>query len=128
MPTKPPMHRTHRSPLRHWLQPREPAAETPYRVACRIRSSAQWQAVREMALNAGPLCRMCNRPATEVHHIQQVSRRPDLAYDLDNLAPLCTEHHLQIESAERRGIDTREILNGKERTKANPYRNPACSR
>lgn len=45
------------------------------------------------------LCAVClkegiyNSRRVEVHHIEKISERPDLAYDYDNLICLCSQHH-----------------------------------
>lgn len=37
----------------------------------------------------------------EVHHIEPVKERPDLAYKLSNLVTVCAKHHRQLESLRR---------------------------
>lgn len=74
-----------------------------------------WQRVQRSVLNRNPLC--CDplgqhaadnriEPATQVHHIRPLVTHPDLAFDRDNLAAVCTGCHSQIEQRERRGQDT----------------------
>jgi 5-methylcytosine-specific restriction endonuclease McrA len=83
-----------------------------YKKACEIRSSARWGKVREIALKRySGMCSYCFKvPAVEVHHIKPVSFYPELAYDLDNLSPLCVKDHRQIEVREKRGENAEEQL------------------
>ncbi len=58
----------------------------------------QWRKFALAYLDERPLCIDCEaegqvRPATEVHHIQKLRDRPDLKYELSNLAGLCSDHH-----------------------------------
>jgi len=92
---------------------RSPAAKE----AKRIRSSNAWQRLRAAFL-ADPRNAICCDPfgvhavdavtvaTDEVHHIQGVGARPDLALSWDNLAPLCSHCHYSIEARERRGMST----------------------
>jgi 5-methylcytosine-specific restriction endonuclease McrA len=50
------------------------------------------------------------RPNANSHHIVPLIERPDLAYDLGNLAPLCTACHARVERMERAGASTRELF------------------
>lgn len=65
----------------------------PRRAAGGFSYGRRWRKVRRLVLSSEPSCRVCGRPATEVHHIEKASERPDLAYDLDNLMPLCRACH-----------------------------------
>jgi len=85
--------------------------------AARIRNGGAWHRCRDSFKAASPLC--CDpyglhphRPAltTDAHHIEPLGKRPDLAYDWDNLAPLCTSCHADVERRERRGEDTRDAV------------------
>lgn len=76
----------------------------------RLRSSTRWQRVRRMKLGRDPLCedpfgdharQGITVGASQVHHIEGVSKRPDLAFDLTNLMSICTKCHARIESHER---------------------------
>jgi len=78
--------------------------------AKQIRSSGRWQKVRAEFLKANPLCfdpfdaHVTERvvvPAQQVHHIQGLIVRPDLAFYPDNLAGLCTGCHAKLEAMER---------------------------
>jgi len=77
----------------------------------RLRNAAAWRKASKAARERdGGLCQMCLAEHTltydglEVHHIQPLSERPDLAYDIDNLVTLCRRHH---EIAEREGYPRR---------------------
>ena len=45
-----------------------------------------------MVLADEPSCRLCERPATEVHHIDPIGDGGD-PYDITNLMPICKECH-----------------------------------
>lgn len=68
----------------------------------KIYNSKRWKQVRELALVRD--CMMCmpcksngiDTIAEEVHHIQYLEHRPDLAYDLDNLISICSKCHMNI--------------------------------
>jgi len=77
----------------------------------KIRSSKRWRNVRKLKLSASPLCEdpfhwhehfRETVPAAEVHHIQGLSARPDLAFDYSNLMSVCTSCHAKLELAERK--------------------------
>ena len=70
----------------------------------RIRSSARWQKIRRAILAASPLCQdpfgqhaSDTIPSREVHHIQPLYQRPDLAFARSNLMALCARCHNRIE-------------------------------
>lgn len=80
--------------------------------AARIRSGRQWQKVRALHRAMEPLCSdpfgdhtQAGRVALneQSHHVQPLALRPDLAFDLANLAPLCTVCHGKVERMERAG-------------------------
>ena len=69
-----------------------------------IIGTRKWQGIRAQVLAAHPYCALCRRlgivtPATEVHHLRPVQwwttheELLQLAYDLDNLLPICHHHH-----------------------------------
>ena len=84
--------------------------------AARIRSTARWRRLRGLHRHRHPLC--CNpfdlpghdQPNEATHHIEPLAKRPDLAYAIHNLAPLCTACHNRIEAMERAGKDTRQFF------------------
>lgn len=86
-------------------------------LAAKIRSGVNWQKTRALHRALKPFC--CDplalhpdRPALNrtSHHIIPLVERPDLAYDLGNLAPLCTRCHAAIETMERAGKPTRQLF------------------
>ena len=86
----------------------ERAQDEAQQMADAIRRGSRWRAVRADVLRREPLCRRCKGRgdtvvATTVDHIAQVTKRPDLAYDLANLQPLCTTCHGMKNADERRG-------------------------
>lgn len=85
--------------------------------AARIRSSAQWKKVARLHKAQCPVCcnvfhlhDLCPAPTQESHHIIPVAERPDLAFDLTNLAPLCHRCHGRIDGMEKRGEPTRHLF------------------
>jgi 5-methylcytosine-specific restriction protein A len=75
--------------------------------AQRIRSSARWRKLRALKLARDPLCEDCQtrgvlKAATQVHHVEGLAQRPDLAFVMKNLASLCTTCHAKREAQERR--------------------------
>jgi 5-methylcytosine-specific restriction protein A len=63
-----------------------------------IYKTARWLRVRKAKLARNPLCEEClrqqrTRPAKDVHHIEPVRDRPDLAYQISNLEALCHSCH-----------------------------------
>lgn len=57
--------------------------------------SARWRRLRRRILTERPWCAWprCHEAATDVDHIITIAERPDLAWDEDNLQPLCHRHH-----------------------------------
>ena len=58
----------------------------------------KWQKIRDYVITNEPLCRSCLErgkvvPAKDVDHIIDVDDDPSLAYDIDNLCPLCKTCH-----------------------------------
>ena len=75
--------------------------------ARRIRSSTRWRKVRALKLARDPLCEDClehgvTEAATQVHHVEGLVKRADLAFVLENLASLCATCHATREAKERR--------------------------
>jgi 5-methylcytosine-specific restriction enzyme A len=61
-------------------------------------SGTAWRRCRSAYLDANPLCVDCRAigldvEATIPHHLEERLARPDLAYDWDNLIPLCSPCH-----------------------------------
>lgn len=70
----------------------------------RIRHTKTWEHKRaEVKEKANGLCEVCMDRGTytytglEVHHIDKLRDRPDLAYDNENLVCLCKLHHRMAE-------------------------------
>ena len=84
--------------------------------ARKIRSSGAWQKLQARKLQEDPLC--CDpfgnhdrhEPAQQVHHIEPIVERPDLALDWDNLASVCTECHGRLNAMERSGKPTHHLF------------------
>lgn len=90
-----------------------------YKKACEIRSSKRWKDLRNLVLAKYPLCAVpsCRKPADEVHHIIPVSVNPELAFNADNLLPLCEKDHVRIHAAMKRGIDITILIPDENRVK-----------
>ena len=112
MPWKP---RTHAQLMRQRQSRREREREYEERrrrdpalaLARKIRSSARWKKVRRLKLARDPLCQEClqqrvTTPATQVHHVEPLARRPDLAFVLEALRSVCTTCHARLEAEERK--------------------------
>ena len=77
------------------------------RKAHRLRNTTRWRKLRRMKLARSPLCEECTEhgvfvPATQVHHVIQLTKRHDLAYDIDNTRSLCSTCHARESARERR--------------------------
>lgn len=61
--------------------------------------SRRWVALRLQAKRRdGFRCTSCGaRGRLEVHHVKPIRERPDLAFDLENLACLCPRCHVAVE-------------------------------
>lgn len=64
----------------------------------RFYCSKQWLKTRAIILANDPICRACEAegivtPAEHIDHIIPRKIRPDLAFDADNLQPLCRSCH-----------------------------------
>jgi 5-methylcytosine-specific restriction endonuclease McrA len=69
--------------------------------ATRIRNSSAWQKLREATVAAaGGRCQRCGATSepVDVHHIQPILARPDLALDPANLQVLCRGCHRRSEA------------------------------
>jgi len=53
----------------------------------------RWTSLRNRWMRLNPSCQKCGKPGEEVHHIIPRAQRPDLCYDINNLATLCRECH-----------------------------------
>lgn len=61
-----------------------------------IYQSSQWKKLRNQKLDETPLCELCERIATEVHHIHTDRK---LFFVIDNLAAICGECHTKVSRA-----------------------------
>ena len=58
-----------------------------------------WMKLRSLFLMDNPLCKHCDEqdnravPATDVDHIIDIAKRPDLRLEWTNLQSLCKSHH-----------------------------------
>lgn len=109
MPQKPPYAQQNRKP-RAQVQ-REYADRRPdspsLQAAAKIRSSPAWQRLRANFLAVNPICGICgNALAQQAHHLVPVEKRPDMALEWTNLAPVCTRCHANCNGRERLGLET----------------------
>ncbi len=110
MPSKPRtlaeiLHRRRDSDAEYNRSRRDPAAAAVYR-------STRWTVVRAQVLRNEPTCRTCRAAgrtelATQVDHVIGLRERPDLAFEVSNLQPLCTVCHSAKSQAERRRGESR---------------------
>lgn len=103
-----------------WRAVDERASNNPaLAMARRIRSSAQWKRANAVFAARHPLC--CDpfgihgqhNPTlgTQTHHVEPLSKRPDLAFVESNLRRLCDYCHTRVEFMERNGKDTHALFN-----------------
>lgn len=73
-----------------------------------IYNTARWRSIRDWAMGMMPLCpdpfgdhpdRVV--PAAEVHHIVPLERDDSLAFDRDNVIPLCRRCHAKADALDR---------------------------
>jgi 5-methylcytosine-specific restriction endonuclease McrA len=119
MPTKAPIHGSKTKSEQHRAYDRQRASNPALAAAARIRSSARWQALRDWYRHSYPLCfdpfgdhnrERRTVAADQVHHIEPLAKRPDLAFDPENLAGLCCGCHRRIEQMTRTGKPTAELF------------------
>ena len=91
MPNKPPTHQ----PNRGTYKPVGSRAQ-----ARKLRNTRRWQKLSKLKRQEHPLCEYCGTAGSQVHHIQGLAERPDLAYDWDNLATVCTACHSKLEAGQ----------------------------
>lgn len=108
MPSRPPLYDPLRASRHHLerAERRRRDADPHQRAIDRMRRGGRWKRVRALVLNHAPLCVYCENegratPATDVDHITPITLRPDLAYTLSNLQPLCKQHHASKSARER---------------------------
>ena len=113
MPTRPPYAHSAARPIStaRRAYDRRRAADPQLAAAAALRNSAAWQHLRAHFLARHPICGACGAAlATQVHHLQPVERRPDLALDWGNLAPVCTRCHGDCNARERQGLETASLF------------------
>jgi 5-methylcytosine-specific restriction endonuclease McrA len=86
-----------------------------YREACRIRSTRKWTEASSRAKDlVKGMCVYCYKnECEETHHIKLLYLNLDLAFNLDNLAPLCEKCHGFIHVRDGRGEDTERQIRDK---------------
>ncbi len=90
----------------------------------------RWRRFRRRVLAEEPLCRLCasrNRwiAAAELHHVQPLHKRPDLAFARDNVMPLCRPcHRGRPEHGPRRRLGADRDGNPRPRTPTPQGRGP----
>jgi len=63
------------------------------------RSTRRYREWRDAIIRREPLCRQCQKKASiQVHHIERVTRRPDLAMTFSNVTPVCLDCHLLLDA------------------------------
>lgn len=87
MPSRPPVH-----------QGKRPAPQ-PRLSAARMGYDRQWRALRLRVLREEPLCRQCQRAASQVDHILPLTKGG--SNDRDNLQSLCASCHSTKTGTER---------------------------
>ena len=69
-------------------------------IARKLRNTRRWQKLSRMFRSEYPLCWGCGAAGEQVHHIIGIAEAPDLAYDWDNLATVCTGCHSKLEAGQ----------------------------
>ncbi len=74
------------------------ASAEDYRGKSSERYGWRWDELSRAKRAANPLCERCEQfglvtVASEVHHVEKVSKRPDLKYDWGNLMSVCRSCH-----------------------------------
>ena len=113
MPTKPPYAHSAARPVStaRRAYDRRRAADPQLAAAAALRNSAAWQHLRAHFLARHPICGACGAAlATQVHHLQPVGKRPDLALVWENLAPVCSACHARCNANERAGSETLSLF------------------
>lgn len=64
-------------------------------------NSKEWRRHSRAYRSEHPLCEPCQREgrvtaAQQVHHKEEISKRPDLAYEWDNLESVCIQCHNEM--------------------------------
>lgn len=65
-------------------------------------TSTKWKKLSRRILQERPICEICGENyADQVHHIIPVADNPELAYDENNLQPICRACHARLTRKER---------------------------
>lgn len=120
MPTRPPTYRPPYAAAAKAQTQREydrrRAADPRLAAAAKLRSSQAWRQLAARFLAVHPICGSCRAElASQVHHLEPVESRPDLALDWDNLVPVCVACHGVCNSRERQGAETASLFQRFER-------------
>lgn len=97
--------------------PEEDKEQTPleYQVY-KLRQTRRMRELCKLMITRFPICIYyeCDgrSPSMEAHHIRGLATHPELAYNQDNIVPLCSTCHSVIEGKERRGIRTYDLFKG----------------
>lgn len=81
-----------------WTDPQEAPAPFHYKNKASFYASTPWIRLKTYKLTINPLCERCKKkdlivPAEEVHHIEEISKAPELALEITNLESLCKKCH-----------------------------------
>ena len=92
-------------------------ADPKLAAAERIRNGMPWRRFAKVFKANHPLC--CNPfglhtlvGVKDVHHVQSLIDRPELAYDEENCRSLCRSCHNRVEAMERNGKRTKGLFDG----------------
>ena len=76
----------------HYRERRAPARDTRSSPSARG-YDWKWRKFAKRYRRLNPRCHDCDDLATEIHHVEPVSARPDLKFEPSNLLPLCRACH-----------------------------------
>lgn len=83
-------------------KPKQVKSKTLQTDARQIRASSRWKKMSEDQRKCYPLCLFCGKASTSSHHIVPIHVDKELAFDYNNVIPLCEECH---DSADAGGLD-----------------------
>lgn len=84
-----------------------------------MRGSNRWKRLRSIIRNRDPLCRdpfNAHRDTgiikitKQIHHIVPAADDPELFFDENNLAGVCTKCHGRIDAMEKKGMDATHLF------------------
>lgn len=120
MPAKPPTFRPPGAPTRQEqsraYDRHRRHADPALRQAAKIRGTQAWKRFREMFKRKHPLC--CDPfgehgqrvPTEDVHHVDGLASRPEIALSEQNCVPLCRACHRRVEVMVQRGQATAQLF------------------